>query len=154
MNYATLTWIILETYTLIYTFLVSREHAKAAKAVKKAAKEGQIVSIRRGVTSDSGTPLHKIVQEWKDQNARIAELEELKEHILEQTELLRKKARRLEATLAEKEKQEKEREKEREKNDSKKKKKKDKKKGSSSSSSDKRYDQWFEVVLITEMVYF
>jgi hypothetical protein len=158
---------LIETYTLIYGFLASREHTKAAKSVKKAAKESQTVSIKPSVVSaqyadkTQSTPLEDIIHEWKQQKARIAELEETKSNIQEQAQLLGKKARRLEETLAEMERKEKERLKEEEKRNVREKEKavdekkgksktKEKKKTGSSSSSDERCVPWhWQACLIT-----
>ncbi|PVF99795.1 hypothetical protein CPB86DRAFT_278687 [Serendipita vermifera] len=78
-----------ETYTLVYAFLASRDHTKAAKAVKKAAKEAQVISIKPGVQPTTETSLENIVYEWKELSARNAELEELKEHLMEELRELR-----------------------------------------------------------------
>ncbi|CAG8697597.1 3265_t:CDS:2, partial [Acaulospora colombiana] len=83
-----LPWVV-KTYTLVYAFLTSRDHAKAAKAVKKAAKEAQVISIKPGVQPTTDTSLDNIVYEWKELSARNAELEELKEHLMEEIRELR-----------------------------------------------------------------
>ncbi|KAG8820899.1 hypothetical protein FRC19_008510 [Serendipita sp. 401] len=64
-----------ETYILIHTFLSSREHTKAAKAVKKAAKESKVVNIKSGIAPTINTSLEKIVLEWKELSTRVTELE-------------------------------------------------------------------------------
>jgi hypothetical protein len=68
--------------------LTSREHSKAAKAVKKAAKASDIT-----ITKDlepNGTSLETVVYEWTELSTRNAELEELKEHLMEEIKTLRK----------------------------------------------------------------
>jgi hypothetical protein len=68
--------------------LTSREHSKAAKAVKKAAKTSDI-TISKELESN-GTSLETIVHEWTELSTRNAELEELKEHLMEEIKGLRK----------------------------------------------------------------
>lgn len=50
------------TYTLIYSFLKNQSHAKAAEAVKKAAKE--FVVLKDGIDVE-GPPLDEVVKMWK-----------------------------------------------------------------------------------------
>jgi hypothetical protein len=50
------------TYSLIYSFLTKHAHAKAALAVKKAAKD--VVELDQPVME--GPTLDEIVGEWKD----------------------------------------------------------------------------------------
>ena len=54
--------LLLATYTLIYSFLKTQSQAKAAEAVKKAAKD--IVVLKDDVKLE-GPSLDKIVQDWK-----------------------------------------------------------------------------------------
>ncbi|KAG8835885.1 pH-response regulator protein palA/rim20 [Serendipita sp. 399] len=64
-----------ETYILIHAFLSSREHTKAAKAVKKAAKESKVANIKSGIAPSINTSLETVVSEWKELSARVKELE-------------------------------------------------------------------------------
>lgn len=68
--------------------MTSREHSKAAKTVKKAAKASDI-TITKDLESN-GTSLETIVHEWTELSTRNAELEELKEHLMEEIKELRK----------------------------------------------------------------
>jgi len=79
---------LIETYSLIYGFLKSREHSKAAKAVRKAAKESDIAITKDEDPNEAS--LETIVHEWRELSTRNAELEELKEHLMEEIEGLRK----------------------------------------------------------------
>jgi acetyl-CoA carboxylase alpha subunit len=72
--------------------LTSREHSKAAKTVKKAAKELDITVSKD--LGPNGTSLETIVHEWTELSARNAELEELKEHLMEEIKELRKTQQR------------------------------------------------------------
>lgn len=68
--------------------MTSREHSKAAKAVKKAAKASDITVAKD--LEPNGTSLENIVHEWSELSTRNAELEELKEHLMEEIKGLRR----------------------------------------------------------------
>jgi hypothetical protein len=79
-----------EAYNLIYTFLSSREHAKAAKSVKKAAKESGVVSIKSNAEPSTLISLENIIFEWHALSTRNVELEALSKHLLEDVKKLKK----------------------------------------------------------------
>ena len=54
--------ILQATYTLIHAFLSKHSHAKAAEAVKKAAKE--VVVLKDDIKVD-GPQLDEIIEQWK-----------------------------------------------------------------------------------------
>jgi len=78
-----------EAYILIYTFLSSREHAKAAKSVKKAAKESRVVSIKSNTESSTLTSLEDIMFEWRALSTRNVELEALNKQLSEEVKTLK-----------------------------------------------------------------
>jgi hypothetical protein len=53
---------VLAAYSLIYSFLNERSHAKAAEALKKAAKD--VVVLKSGVKHE-GPSLLDILKHWK-----------------------------------------------------------------------------------------
>ncbi|KAI0672858.1 hypothetical protein C8Q78DRAFT_684222 [Trametes maxima] len=55
------------TYASIYSFLLKKEHTKAAEALKKAVKD--VVVLKDGVGSE-GPSLDVIVKEWKEFKAK------------------------------------------------------------------------------------
>ena len=56
-----LTLCLLATYALVHSFLHRREHKKAAKYLKEAAKD--IIELKDD--DESEVPLERIVREWK-----------------------------------------------------------------------------------------
>ncbi|KAI0647413.1 hypothetical protein C8Q79DRAFT_625996 [Trametes meyenii] len=61
------------TYASIYSFLLKKEHKKAAEALKKAVKD--VVVLKDGVGSGSPS-LDVIVKEWKALKAKAAPVKE------------------------------------------------------------------------------
>jgi len=59
-----------EIYRLVHSFLVANAHVKAAKAVRKAAKEVRIEGIKK--TSD--TSLENVFQEWQQNKKDVKSL--------------------------------------------------------------------------------
>ncbi|KAH9901456.1 hypothetical protein C8Q73DRAFT_677874, partial [Cubamyces lactineus] len=57
------------TYTYIYSFLLKKEHSKAAEALKKAVKD--VVVLKDGMASD-GPSLDVIIKEWKELKEKSA----------------------------------------------------------------------------------
>ncbi|KAI0780574.1 hypothetical protein BD413DRAFT_498216 [Trametes elegans] len=57
------------TYSHIYSFLLKKEHTKAAEALKKAVKN--VVVLKDGVGPE-GPSLDQIVKEWKELKAKAA----------------------------------------------------------------------------------
>ncbi|KAI0333601.1 hypothetical protein GY45DRAFT_273993 [Cubamyces sp. BRFM 1775] len=57
------------TYTYIYSFLLKKEHNKAAEALKKAVKD--VVVLKDGMES-SGPSLDVIIKEWKEFKEKAA----------------------------------------------------------------------------------
>lgn len=54
------------TYALIYNFLKKHSHAKAAAAVKKAAKEASVVILKDNPEESGQDDLNQIVKAWKE----------------------------------------------------------------------------------------
>lgn len=81
-------------YTLIYNFLSTRDHAKAAKSVKKAAKQAGIVSIKAGTEPSTETSLENIIHEWRTLSTRNVELETLNRQLLVDMKSLKKNKKR------------------------------------------------------------
>lgn len=59
---------VIATYSLIYAFLTSKSHQKAAEALKKAAKD--TVVLKDDVTTADQPSLEVIVKEWKELKAK------------------------------------------------------------------------------------
>jgi len=70
-----------EIYRLVHSFLVAHAHVKAAKAVRKAAKEVRI----EGIKNASHTTLESVLREWqqnkKDVESLKAEVQVLTEKV-------------------------------------------------------------------------
>lgn len=59
----------LATYALIYNFLKKRSHAKAAAAVKKAAKEASVIILKDNPEETEQDDLNQIVKAWKEKKS-------------------------------------------------------------------------------------
>ncbi len=59
-----------EIYCLVHSFLVAHAHVKAAKAVRKAAKEVQIEGIKKA----SHTTLESVIREWQQNKKDVESL--------------------------------------------------------------------------------
>ena len=57
------------TYTYIYSFLLKKEHSKAAEALKKAVKD--VVVLKDGMVPD-GPSLDVVIKEWKELKEKVA----------------------------------------------------------------------------------
>ncbi len=57
-------------YALIYNFLKSHSHDKAAQALRKSVRD--VVVLNDSVASSEDTPLDEIIREWKLQKERLA----------------------------------------------------------------------------------
>lgn len=57
-------------YALIYNFLKSHSHDKAAQALRKSVRD--VVVLNDSVASPEDTPLDEIIREWKLQKERLA----------------------------------------------------------------------------------
>lgn len=73
--------VFVEIYRLIYSFLVAHAHVKAAKAVRKAAKEVCI----EGIKKEPHTTLEGVLQEWQENKKDV---ESLKSEVQALTEKL------------------------------------------------------------------
>jgi len=79
-----------DTYALVYDFLIRREHAKAAKYVKKAA----ILSIKNKEEPSTLTGLEDIIFDWRNLSTRNVELETLNKQLSEEVRTLKKSQKR------------------------------------------------------------